>query len=363
MAMHRKLTIIFVVSLLYMNTTKAALAASVGPYLLDARGSGMSLGKLHGQKMRKDIKERIEVWNALLIEHVGLAGKPLLKTLRQSTGWFAQIEQHTPELLTEIRAIAQATEVDYASLLTYNLAEEIMTWQGKGYQACSNLSAFTQSGVGIAYNLDIPIFLHGRGKPYVLRIDEDTWILGFPGLIATTVVSKAFTLTTNSLPMLRHDIRGLPLPFMLRMLAKLPDLNAVKQRLRETPLGVAQNFMAAGVGDITNIEKSQQSIRFSPARARLVKHTNFPIYNKDLRASTEVFPVCKRYAQLSEFELLVDNGPVSADSLLGAILDVREADTFFSLLVHYKHAAKLPDIEIIMPGSMQRIPVNSIDQN
>ena len=253
-------------------------------------------GLCFGAEHKVEIQNQIKIWQKLIQEELDLTPKELYNYVEANTGLIQACEKYSPELLMELKGMADGAEVTYHSLVNLNLAEEIILHFSQGYQSCTNIGVATAGGNYLAYNLDLPEFLRVN-SPFIIR-RQNSVIYGFPGILATGGMNKHFAVTTNSLPQNRMDKNGLPLPFMLRKLINAESLEFAKQLLDSIPLGAPQNFMIVSRDQIIDLEKSKNELVEATQNGTVVYHTNFPLKNTDtLQREKEV---CQRYNYLKE---------------------------------------------------------------
>ena len=92
--------------------------------IVECRGDGRKRGRAHGEALREPIHGLLERWDADVAAR--LAGPPqaLVSRLVETTGFVAAIERHTPDLLDEVRGIAEGSGVAFDRILALNLMDE-----------------------------------------------------------------------------------------------------------------------------------------------------------------------------------------------------------------------------------------------
>jgi hypothetical protein len=172
------------------------------------------------------------------------------------------------------------------------------------------------------------------------------FILGFPGILATTVITPQFTVTTNSLPDLNSKNSGLPLPIALHFISTLNDALSVDQFLRNTPISVAQNFMMTDGKNIDNIESSANAHSFNRIEEARFFHTNFAQFNQDFFESDDAPQQCERYKVLNEY---FDSAPITSlgtSDVKDAITLTVDSETFLTLVVTYNDEYSEPTVSM-----------------
>ncbi|MGB0521723.1 MAG: C45 family autoproteolytic acyltransferase/hydrolase [Flammeovirgaceae bacterium] len=307
--------------------------------LIKRKGTAFEKGFQYGDQAKEDIKGQLAVWEALIQQELDLSQDSLYWEIAKNTGFVQAIHHYAPDLLKELEGMAQGAEVPLNHLLCLNMAEEIIIYFSQGYKKCTTIGAKTQTQHLIAYNLDLPDFLR-KFKPVVLQ-DEQQFIYGFPGIIATGGMNRNFVVTTNSLSELNMDINGLPLPFMVRKMLQCASEQEAIKLLKSTPFGAPQNLMIVGRQGIWDFECSANAVLPYAPMDSVIYHTNFPLVSRDMREKSESnASSCERFTYLDS--LFKGNGTKAnrnANALEEAIGNrsskIRYEENYFSFLGKY----------------------------
>ncbi|MEM9051180.1 MAG: C45 family autoproteolytic acyltransferase/hydrolase, partial [Bacteroidota bacterium] len=252
-------------------------------------------GLKHGKELRTEVRFQIEEWEKGITRELSIDRDSMMRVIYVHSGFLAAIQNYTPELLEELNGIADGAQLDRELVLAFNLGEEIYNFCTANFESCSNLGVSTEEVNYLAYNQDLPQFLHGKQKPVILKLPE-SYVFTMPGSVGLSGVSKNFAVSCNSLPMLKMNRQGLPLSFFLRKLLTLKSLNEAEAFIRETPLAIGQNLMLASKTGIANFEISNSEVKsLIPSEAGIVFHTNFPIENDELKRDDYSDFQCDRY--------------------------------------------------------------------
>ena len=92
--------------------------------IVECRGNGRERGHAHGEALRERIAALLERWDADVAARVDRGPAALVAELVGATGFVAAIERHTPDLLEEVRGIAEAAGVAFERVLALNLMDE-----------------------------------------------------------------------------------------------------------------------------------------------------------------------------------------------------------------------------------------------
>jgi isopenicillin-N N-acyltransferase-like protein len=330
---------------------------SAGLKLIGRKGTAYEKGKIYGAALKEDISLHLAIWDSVVKEGVNLSQEQIYQIISEKTEFIEAINKYTPELLEEIHGIADGAEVDRKALLCYNMAEEIMNYFQNGYESCTNVGVINEHENLIAYNQDLPQFLHGNNIPTVLN-DENKFIFAFPGSIGTSGMTKDFAVTCNSLSMLNMNKGGLPLSFMVRKLLTFSSLREAIIYIKNTPLAIPQNLLLVDRNQVINLEASaNQVLEYSnPKSSRFLYHTNHPLVNTDYRQGGAEEIVCERFNHLDSVFTGFSAGEDFPFRLLDDVMssqhpaNIYSADTYFRFIGRFPHnKTKLPYLEVINP--------------
>ncbi len=322
--------------------------------LIERKGTAYEKGYQYGVQMKEDIALQLAVWDSVVKEGVNLSQEEIYRLIAEQTGFLEAINRYTPDLLEEINGIADGAEVDRKALLCFNLAEEVMNYFQNGYESCTNAGVKNEDENLIAYNQDLPAFLHGNNTPIILN-DEHTFLFAFPGSIGTSGMTKDFAVTCNSLPMLHMNKRGLPLSFMVRKLLTFPSIEKAKDFLQETPLAIPQNLMMVDRNQIVNLEISANQLveHQNPTSDRFLYHTNHPLVNTDFRQGVERETVCERFNHLDSLFTSFPEAEHFPPSLLEKAMstqapaNINSKDTYFRFIGRYPQNKNFPPSMVV----------------
>lgn len=272
-------------------------------YVISQNDSPYERGKVHGMQLREEISSRIVDWERVMSLQLKVNKDSIQSIINEHTDFLKTIKEKTPHLLEEINGIADGAEIDRSLLLAYNLGEEIYSFCTANFENCSTIAFKGASDNTISYNQDLPDFLHGRGKPVILKYNN-YYVFTMPGIIGLSGASKSLAVSCNSLPMLNMDKTGLPLAFCLREILKKDSMKEALDFIQNTPMAIPQNLLLVSSGDIINVEVSKNSIKhIKPDSTGFVAHTNFPIQNSDYKYPGYEAPFCPRYHYLDSLKM------------------------------------------------------------
>jgi hypothetical protein len=143
----------------------------------------------------------------------------------------------------------------------------------------------------LAQNMDLPAFMDG--SQLVLRVSgpdqPEALVLTSAGLLGLNGVNAAgVAVCVNTLMMLRHSRRGLPVAAVTRGVLTHRDRDAAVAWLRTVPHASGQHYAVADRNGLVGLECSAGGTAVSsrPA-ARTLLHTNHPLASTDVDPGSE----------------------------------------------------------------------------
>ncbi len=261
--------------------------------VLELQGTPFERGLQHGTALQKEIALMLERWDQELQREHHLALGAFVERFLAATKYEAATRRWLPEMLDEVRGIATGAEQPYATMLAWQLVDEV--WA----QAPSILrEKCTSVGVDrhgdqptiVAQNLDVPQWYHGYQT--VLRVRDEArglqqLIVTIPGLVAAAGMNSArVAVACNTLLQLRPCRDGLPVAFVVRGLLAQPDHAAALAFLRRITHASGQNYTVGGPATAPGFECSAgKVVQYVPyPEATFTWHTNHPVVNDDFVA-------------------------------------------------------------------------------
>jgi hypothetical protein len=283
------LTLSFCVALA-QNSQK--LDGTKKPLYVELSGSGYDRGVQHGKALKAEIAEILRRFKENLKISRERDPDSLIAEFLHATDFIPAIKKWTPDLLDEVKGIAEGSGQKFETIFAYQLPDEIWVYFDK-------LDADHCSGIGVAktashpayvaQNMDIESWRHGSQA--ILHILQsatmpEQFIFTTAGLVAANGVNNcSIGVCVNTLMQLNASRDGLPVAFVVRgLLAKTSEQSAL-EFLKTINHASGQNYIL-GVGDkVYDFEASATGVvRFTPvAGGSLVYHTNHPLANDDLK--------------------------------------------------------------------------------
>jgi hypothetical protein len=248
-----------------------------------------SLGFVHGKTLKIEIETILQRWKTEVEKNYHVKFETVIQTFFENTTMLDTIKKYCPELLEEVRGIAEGSKQKFELILALQMSEEIeiagqYLFSGK----CTSIGFSQTNGLPtvIAQNMDPPLFLHGF--PTLLHIknnpnSSESYIYTFPGFIGLCGMSKNIAVTCNGMSMLNHRKDGLPVAFILRKLLTFKNENEAFSWIQNIPHATPQCYVIGGITSVKCFECSANSINefFPFENKNIVLHTNFSAVNND----------------------------------------------------------------------------------
>jgi isopenicillin-N N-acyltransferase-like protein len=259
--------------------------------VLELQGTPYERGRTHGQSLKQEIQELINRWKANIEKSFSVPAETYIRKLLDASDFQPAVERWTPDLLDEVRGIADGAGVDFQTMYAFQLIDE--TWvmnDDLDLSKCTTIAARKRGDTPafVAQNLDIPSFYHGFQT--VLRIrgsDEEPEALVFtiPGVVAANGLSdRSVGVCVNAVTQLAYSAKGLPVAFVIRGTLRQKTYADAIRFLKEIQPAAPQNYVLGGPDIVASFERSADRIaEFIPFKdAEFTYHTNHPMVNDDL---------------------------------------------------------------------------------
>ena len=256
-------------------------------------GQGYELGLQHGQQLKAEIKGIVSAWKQNTTAALGKDADVVLKEFFEYANFEPAIKRWTPDLLEEVRGIADGSGQSFNDIFVLNLLDEFWVYiDDPNNHHCSGMGAPARNGnpAYVAQNMDLENYTDGfqvimRLKP--TNGDPEQLILTHPGLIALNGVNETGVgLCVNTLMQLTASNTGVPVAFVVRALLRLEDKGGALSFLQSIDHASGQNYILGIENQVFDFEASATKVvRFDPGNSNgTVYHTNHPIVNDDLKS-------------------------------------------------------------------------------
>jgi hypothetical protein len=276
--------------------------------VLTLHGTPRMRGQIHGEALKDRIIETYERRQRGLRPPEGLSPSEYLAGFVAETSFDKAIERWTPDLLEEVRGMADATGLPFETVFAMQLPDELWWYQGNAQirerqqqeqseeapvapkDKCTVAGACrTESNPSVlGQNLDLPSSWGGAGV--VLRIkhqdsDLESLVFSDAGFIAANGLNNhGVALCVNALLQLDNAPSGLPVAFVVR--------GALGRRTRDAAAWFVRTVRHAS-GQAYSIGDRERIVCLECSANRVVPfvdadnpgrfvHTNHPLANDDL---------------------------------------------------------------------------------
>lgn len=293
--------------------------------------------------MRPRIHELLERWFESLNRVYGLSPQRYLQRFYAETKFEEALRMHTPQILEEVRGIAEGADADYRTVLALQHVNEEF-WLALPppeaiAEACSTiaLGRTPDQATLIGQNLDLDIYLDGYQvllRYNCDRSDGHVLALTVPGMISLNGMnSHGFAVCDNALTQLRGDIAGVPIFAIYRELLESRSLAEAQATVARLPHASGLNWVMGDPDAVLMLESSAGGVmKYGPHDpARPIYHTNHPLVSADLspqargKTSRPTRSTYLRYAALHE-QISVLPPTLSIDAIKSVLSSCRDPD-------------------------------------
>ena len=245
-----------------------------GFLLIEIEGEAFERGQQYGARAAEAIKRNVEAYLDLIEFHVGLERGAALAA---ASAFGPILEQHTPELLREMRGIAAGADCDLVEILLINARSELMGLSDE----CTALAAapeITEGGsVLLGQNWDW--YPAVKPEPVLLQIR----LPNGPEILTLAEAGQVAKVGLNSaglgvcLNFLNHADRGTGVPahVILRRMLESAHLGQAIHAAYGVPRGGAANVLLAHAeGEILDLEVTARDADFIYGDGGWLVHAN-----------------------------------------------------------------------------------------
>jgi hypothetical protein len=360
-------------------------------HVLDLTGTPRERGRQHGEALAATIRLHHERWVETISEDLGEDAGPYLDGL-VGEGFLAPAERLAPDLMEELRGIAEGSGIAFARTFARMLSDE-EPWLRIAHRRAGEPSGKGCSAIGsdggadapllIAQTMDVPTWWDGGQT--LLRFTQAN---GDRALVFTVagkislcgMTSGGLAITCNSLLQLDHSRSGLAEDLVARSYLASGSAAAGHRFLHTVPHASGQNYIVPdGKGRAVSLEASAEGVsewRRAPGD-RVVAHTNHPLASPHTRwfdaltASMAPAEITARFGATTEARLAALHARIASDRPLdvaaakallacregpvcrvGEIEGKRDGFSFGSLVMELGESPRLH----LAPGPADRTP-------
>jgi isopenicillin-N N-acyltransferase-like protein len=265
--------------------------------VITLEGTPRQRGQIYGETLRTKISDIIKNWKDNLHKSLDMNPDKYLSQMLKDTNFLPAIKKWTPDLLEEVKGIAESAGVDFNTMYAYQLGDEDY-WYGreqrinvemKQANKCSVLGVFDGKGrkTLLAQNMDIESYTDGYEVLLHIKHQNsplESLIFTISGYISLTGMNNSpLAVCVNALLQLNYSTEGLPVAYVIRGLLEKTNLNDAVRFLHAIKHASGQNYAIAAPDNVVSYECSEnKASQFIPYEgATRIYHTNHPLANDD----------------------------------------------------------------------------------
>lgn len=257
--------------------------------VVELSGGARERGLACGRALAPRIAAHIADWQAWLADVTGQEPAGYIRDMLRDTDYVSAIRRHAPDLLDEVRGVADGAGQDPDFVYGLQLMDE--EWfhrvrvglDRRTPGKCSSFAIATPGGpTWIGQNMDLGQYTDGH--QVTLRIAPDgerpgALVFTTAGVIALMGVNDAgIGVCVNSLPQLPSAPEGVPVAFVIRRLLQARSVEEAAEWVQAMPHATNQHYVIAGPGEIRSFETSAAGVtEYRAPDPRRVLHTNHPL--------------------------------------------------------------------------------------
>jgi len=257
--------------------------------VVEIGGAPYERGLACGRALKPRIEAHMAAWQGWLSRVTGLDAVAYIRSMIRDTDYATAIQRHAPDLLEEVRGVADGAQADRELIYALQLMDE--EWfhrlrvglARRTPSKCSGFAVVTPSGpTWIGQNMDLGDYTDGH--QVVLQIAPDrsnpgALVFTTAGVIALMGVNDAgLGVCVNSLPQLPSAPHGVPVAFVIRRLLQARSVAEAAELVLAMPHATNQHYVIAQAGALRSFETSAAGVtEYHPPDPTRVLHTNHPL--------------------------------------------------------------------------------------
>jgi hypothetical protein len=257
--------------------------------VVEVGGTPRERGRAHGEALRPLIHEGVERWQQRIQQTTRTAPVEYVERFLATSDFLPAIEKWAPDLLEEVRGIAEGGSLPFDVAYAYQLMDEewffrfeyLQSEQAQRDDHCSTVGVWGDSKTTVlAQNMDLPKTYEGTQALLRLGHPDGVEALVFTasGLIGTTGLnSHSIGVCVNSIPQLGYAHCGLPVAFLIRRLLQHRSWDEAVAYARSVTHASAQNVAVGGLERVADFECSPSRVIEYTVGETWMCHTNHPL--------------------------------------------------------------------------------------
>ncbi len=289
--------------------------------LLVLEGTPRERGRIHGEALRSEIGELLQQRQEDVQQAGGGKLEEYVDLLVENTGFVAAVEKWTPDLLQEVKGIAEGAGLDFKTTFAMQLLDEsgwffrrklVQNSLRQGDNRCSALGVFGE-GDGpalLAQTADMGAVLDGYlTLLHIKHADSplEAYVVTLPGVVGVYGLNnRPVGVCLNAMGLrMNKSTDGLGTIFVSRGILAQPTLDDAIRFVHSVKHASGENYTIGGPDRVVALECSANKVsQFVPGATR-VYHTNHPLVNDDtddahLEALVQSFPEAEELIRLGK---------------------------------------------------------------
>jgi isopenicillin-N N-acyltransferase like protein len=257
-------------------------------FSIDLSGTSAEIGFAHGKAFRPLIRSATDKWKADLADISGMPFDKILGNFLSYSNYRPAIEKWAPHLLEEMRGIAEGAQLGEDLIYAWQMVDEVLDFLAEHITAdkCSTVGGYDQvegAGPVIGKTQDLPHCYIGTGVLVRTRYDEhDIYNSTIAGVISQENMTSNLGVCLNHVGHLDRDTDGLPVSFVVRLLAERSNnIDQAVSLLNQINHASGMNYGLIDKGKVRTFEVSANDVvEYLPEPAlKRIWHTNHPLVN------------------------------------------------------------------------------------
>jgi hypothetical protein len=253
-------------------------------------GSPYNRGLVHGKTLKNEIREVVDRWNADIAKSSGMDSDTFIKKFIADTDFITAMKKWTPGLLEEVKGISDGSEIDFNTILTYNVCDEVWHYIDENISdKCSGIGISKRGNKPsyVAQNMDLERFRNGFQVLLHIKYensDLECFVFTSAGLIGVNGMNnKSIGVCVNYLDQVTNSKEGLPCGFVERGILERTTLEDAAKFIKTVKHASAENYILGGPESVYDFEASSTKVveYVPPPGVQVIYHTNHPLANDD----------------------------------------------------------------------------------
>jgi isopenicillin-N N-acyltransferase-like protein len=265
--------------------------------VVELAGTGRQRGEAHGESLRELVLEAIDRWKDNVLARAPVDAEAYLTELVDNNGFRRAIDRYAPDLAAEVEGIAAGARTDVRFVLGLNLMDEewwlreVMRGDRR-LDHCTSVACCAANGEPtlLAQNMDLSAWMDGLQVLLDVspvgegsRTTRRVLVPSHAGMIGLNALNEyGVGITVNALPQLPASRTGLPVAFVIRLLATQSDLASATAIVERIHHASGQNYTIGNRDGAVSFECSAAGATRSVPGGPTIAHSNHALAAVDV---------------------------------------------------------------------------------